>query len=578
MRYAQNVIDEIMHGNNIIDVIGGHTRLKQNGVQYVGLCPFHSEKTPSFSVNAAKQVYYCFGCGESGNVYGFLMRKENLSFYEAVRELAKRIHYKLPEAELSADEKEVIRKKDIIYEINKLSARFFYEQLIGAEGEIARNYLNLRGLSNRTCVLFGLGYSCEKWDLLLNFLKSKGYDVPTIEMAGLAKHNDSGQVYDRFRGRLMFPIIDVLDRIVGFGGRVLGADEPKYLNSPDTLVFDKSRNLYGINFAKKSGKGEFILCEGYMDVIALHRFGFNNAVASLGTSFNENHAKVLKRYVSRAVLLFDSDAAGQKAAARAIPVLETAGVACRVLAVPNAKDPDEFLTNFGAEAFSEILETAKDSVTYTINSIKNKYNLKDTAEKVNFTNEAVKFLAGRTSELEKNIYAQTVAQISDLPEDVVRREVAKQSTPPVIIPKREIYKKTPQVQDRAVGAFISILTNDTRLIPIVQNYISPEELINPVHKVLLEEIYKKQGESISEAELINIGENYEEQKIISAIFAKPLEISDDKKEQTLNQILKEVKKQYIEYSSRQLTDPEDVEKLAVRKRNLTELNIKLPYC
>ena len=343
MYYSEEVIEEVRTKNDIVDVISGYVRLQKKGSSYFGLCPFHNEKSPSFSVSREKQMYYCFGCGAGGNVFTFLMDYENFSFVEALKFLADRAGVVLPEMEYSKEAKARADRKTQLLEINKLAAQYFYVQLKSEQGKTAHAYLTGRQLSEETIKAFGLGYSSKYSDDLFRYLRKRGYTEDLIRQAGLINTDEKNGVYDKFWNRVMFPIMDVNNRVIGFGGRVMGDAKPKYLNSPETEIFDKSRNLYGLNRARTSRKPYFLVCEGYMDVIALHQAGFTNAVASLGTALTTGHAALIKRYVQEVYLTYDSDEAGTRAALRAVPILKEAGITAKVIRMDPYKDPDEFI-------------------------------------------------------------------------------------------------------------------------------------------------------------------------------------------------------------------------------------------
>ncbi|MEG0355648.1 MAG: DNA primase, partial [Lachnospiraceae bacterium] len=343
MYYSEDLVEDIRMKNDIVDVISGYVKLQKKGSSYFGLCPFHNEKSPSFSVSRAKQMYYCFGCGAGGNVFTFIMEYENYSFVEALKYLAGRVGVELPEIEYSKEAKEKADLKTVLLELNKLAAKYFYAQLKAPQGASAYEYLKNRELSDEMITGFGLGYSNKYSDDLYKYLKTKGYQDDILAKAGLINMDEKHGAYDKFWNRVMFPIMDVNNRVIGFGGRVMGEGKPKYLNSPETPIFDKSRNLYGLNKARTSRKPYLLLCEGYMDVIALHQAGFQNAVASLGTSLTTGHASLIKRYVQEVYLTYDSDEAGTKAAIRAVPILKEAGISAKVIRMTPYKDPDEFI-------------------------------------------------------------------------------------------------------------------------------------------------------------------------------------------------------------------------------------------
>ena len=359
MYYSDEVIEEVRSKNDIVDVISGYVKLQKKGRDYFGLCPFHNEKSPSFSVSRLKQMYYCFGCGAGGNVFTFLMEYENYSFFEALKFLADRAGVELPQQEYSKEARERADTKAILLEINKAAARYYYAQLKSERGSQALAYLKNRELSGDTIKAFGLGYSNKYSDDLYQYLRGKGYSADMISKAGLISVDERQGAYDKFWNRVMFPIMDANSRVIGFGGRVMGDGKPKYLNSPETMIFDKSRNLYGLHRARSSKRPYFLLCEGYMDVISLHQAGFTNAVASLGTALTPGHASLIKRYVREVYLTYDSDEAGTKAALRAVPILKDVGITAKVIRMDPYKDPDEFIKNLGADAFEERIQKAR---------------------------------------------------------------------------------------------------------------------------------------------------------------------------------------------------------------------------
>ncbi len=384
MYYPEELVEEVRQKNDIVDVVSGYVRIKQKGANYVGLCPFHNEKTGSFSVSPSRQIFKCFGCGIGGNVFTFVMQYENYTFVEAMKMLAERAGIKLPEAEYDENAKKAMNKKARIMELNKDAANYFYFQLRAPQGEVGMKYFKNRELSDETMKKFALGYANVKSDDLVLYLKSKGYTDNEIVDSGVASFHEKYGLHDKFWNRVMFPIQDINNKVIGFGGRVIGEGEPKYLNSPETVVFDKSRNLYGMNFARTSRKGYLILCEGYMDVIAMHQAGFTEAVASLGTAFTGGQAAILRRYADQIILAYDSDGAGTKAALRAIDILRNYGMTGRILHLEPYKDPDEFIKNLGREAFEERIQNAEDSFRFELRMMEKGYDLKSPESKLKF--------------------------------------------------------------------------------------------------------------------------------------------------------------------------------------------------
>ncbi len=374
MAFSDDFIQEVAERNPIEDVVGEYVPLtKRSGQNLFGLCPFHSEKTPSFSVSPSKGIYHCFGCGKGGSVFNFIMDMEHLSFPESVEFLARRAGMAIPEDGRQHDS----GRRERLLKLNREAARFFYDQLSTAEGAKAIEYMRIRRISRRVATNFGLGYAPDSWEGLTHEMKSRGYSERDLVDAGLAKRGKRGGVYDAFRGRLMFPVIDVRGNVVAFSGRVLGDGEPKYLNSPDTPVFSKSHNLFGLNLAKKSKAGYIILVEGNVDVVSLHQAGFDSAVASLGTALTSEQAGLISRFVKQVVICYDADSAGKKAAQRAIPMLERVGLAVKVVTVPGAKDPDEFIKAKGAEAFRALIDDSENGMEYRLQRAAEGFDLGD---------------------------------------------------------------------------------------------------------------------------------------------------------------------------------------------------------
>lgn len=423
MYYPDEVIEEVRMKNDIVDVISGYVKLQKKGANYFGLCPFHNEKSPSFSVSPGKQMYYCFGCGAGGNVLTFVMEYENYTFQEALQSLADRAGVTLPKMEYSKEAREQAEFRARLLEVNKLAANYFYYQMKQPQGKIAYEYFHdKRKLTDETMLRFGLGYSNKTSDDLYRFLKEKGYDDAFLSQTGLVTIEERGG-RDKFWNRVMFPIMDVNNRVIGFGGRVTGDGEPKYLNSPETKLFDKSRNLYGLNYARTTREKYMLVCEGYLDVISMHQAGFTNAVASLGTAFTSQHAGVLKRYTDQVILTYDSDGAGIKAALRAIPILRDAGISARVLNMKPYKDPDEFIKNMGADAFKERIAQAKNSFLFEIDVLKRNYQLEDPEQKTKFYQETAKKLLQFGEPLERDNYIQAVSREQMIKEEELRQLV-----------------------------------------------------------------------------------------------------------------------------------------------------------
>ena len=422
MAFSESFLTELTERNDIVDVVSGYVRLgKKSGSNMFGLCPFHSEKTPSFSVSPDKQIYHCFGCGKGGGVINFIMEIENLSFPEAVEFLAKRAGMPIPEEENDRES----RKRSRMLSLNRDAARFFYAQLSTAQGGAARDYMAKRRIGPATAKNFGIGFAPDTWDSLEKAMREKGYTDFELFDAGLVRKGQKGGYYDTFRNRLMFPVIDVRGNVIGFSGRILGDGEPKYMNSPETLVFNKSRNLFALNLAKKSKSGYIILSEGNIDVVSLHQAGFDSAVASLGTSLTPEQARLISRYTNQVIIAYDNDGAGIKAAQRAIGILEKLDLKVKVLRLNGAKDPDEFIKLKGADAFRNLLEASENQIDYRLRAVTDKYDLSVDEQKVEFLKEASDLVARLPGSVERQVYAMRVASMSGVSADAVTKEVER---------------------------------------------------------------------------------------------------------------------------------------------------------
>ena len=423
MAFPPSFLDELAARNPIEEVVGQYVNLKRSGSNLFGLCPFHGEKTPSFSVSPDKGIYYCFGCHKGGSVINFEMEIEGLSYPDAVRALAKRAGLTVPEDEQYQSR---YRRQERLWALNKEAARFFHGALFQPEGAAGLEYAGKRGMPKSTLTKFGIGFAPDSWDALCRTMEAKGYTREELQASGLVSVSQkNGRIYDRFRNRLMFPIIDVRGNVIGFGGRVMDNSTPKYLNSPETEIFNKRKNLFALNLAKKSRLGYLILVEGYMDAVALHQYGFDCAVASLGTSLTEEHASLLARYSQQVILIYDGDEAGQNATQRAIPMLEKAGLQVKVLKMRDAKDPDEFLRKFGADRFRILLEESSNRVEYQLKAIQKKYDLNIDEERVNFITEAADFVSTLGNAVQREVYGNRAAEAAKISPEAMKIEVQK---------------------------------------------------------------------------------------------------------------------------------------------------------
>lgn len=419
MPFPPSFIDEVVARNPIEDVVGQYVNLKRSGANLFGLCPFHGEKTPSFSVAPDKGIYYCFGCHKGGGVINFQMEIEGLSYGDAVRALAKRAGMEVPE---DPQFQSRYKQQERLWALSKEAARYFHSKLYAPEGAEGLSYAQKRGMPRSTLTKFGIGFAPNGWNGLVDAMKAKGYTDQELKDAGLVSEKN-GRIYDRFRNRLMFPIIDVRGNVIGFGGRVMDDSTPKYLNSPETIIFNKRKNLFALNLAKKSKLGYLILVEGYMDAVALHQYGFDCAVASLGTSLTQEHAVLLSRYTEQVVLIYDGDEAGQNATRRAIPMLEAAGIQVKVLRMHDAKDPDEYLKKYGADKFKVLLEEASNRVEYQLGAIARKYHLNDDEERIQFLREAADLVASLPSPVQREVYGGRAAETAKVTPEAMKLEV-----------------------------------------------------------------------------------------------------------------------------------------------------------
>lgn len=590
MYYSDDLIEEIRSRNDIVDVISSYVKLTKRGSTYFGLCPFHNEKSPSFSVTPSKQMYYCFGCGQGGNVFTFIMKYENMSFVEAVKFLADKAGISLPEEEYSPEERRKADLKSQLLEIHKEAATYFYRLLKSEKGQRAYEYLKGRGLSDETIKSFGLGYSSNYSDDLYRYIKSKGYTDDVLKESGLFTFSEKG-VYDKFCNRVMFPIMDINNRVIGFGGRVMGDGKPKYLNSPETALFDKSRNLYGMNIARSSRKKGILICEGYMDVISLHQAGFNNAVASLGTAHTPRQAALIKRYTEEVYLTFDSDGAGVMAALRAIPMLKASGLAVKVIDMKPHKDPDEFIKALGAEEYQKRIDGARNSFLYEIDKLKESMDITEPEQKAKFYNSVAKKLLEFSDELERNVYIDAVSEEYMIPKDSLVKTVSRMAL--TYEPEKNKYEKEPSdkeyksegrktAKDDGVRAaqktLITWLIDEPELYKKVKGIITKKDFIETPFNVVADMLFEQfeQG-TLNPAGIINHFESEEEQSEVASLFNTGLleGISEREKEKTLNDTIITVKRNSIDYRNRTVTDLNELQEIMREQNEIARIHISL---
>ncbi|MBU3876319.1 DNA primase [Faecalicatena sp. AGMB00832] len=583
MYYPEELVEEVRMKNDIVDVISGYVRLQKKGSSYFGLCPFHNEKSPSFSVSRSKQMYYCFGCGAGGNVFTFLMEYENFSFVEALKFLADRAGVELPEMEYSKEAKEKADLRATLLEINKVAAQYFYVQLKSEQGKIGYTYLKNRELSDETIKAFGLGYSNKYSNDLFQYLRKKGYSEDLIRQAGLINTDEKNGVYDKFWNRVMFPIMDVNNRVIGFGGRVMGDGKPKYLNSPETAIFDKSRNLYGLNRARTSRKPYFLLCEGYMDVISLHQAGFTNAVASLGTALTTGHASLIKRYVQEVYLTYDSDEAGTKAALRAVPILKDAGISARVIRMDPYKDPDEFIKNLGAEEFEKRIGNARNGFLFSLEILARDYDMDSPEGKTAFFKEAAKRLISFEDELERNNYVEAVAKAYKVSPESLQKLVTKTAVTagmakPAARPKTASGEQKPKESGILVSQklLLTWMIEDVKLFGTIKKYISPDDFTEKLYRTVAELLYEQyEAGELNPAKILNHFTAEEEHREAASLFhTKIRELSTkEEQEQAIKETILRVKNNSIDYRTMHLepTDMAGLQRLMEEKRKLDDI-------
>ena len=605
MYYPQEIIDQVIAANDIVSVIGEHVHMKRSGSGYMGLCPFHSEKSPSFSVSPGKQVYHCFGCGESGNVVTFVMKYENATFQEALKILADRAGIKLPEVQYSEESKKKNEQRDRLFAINKDAATYYFRLLRSPRGRRGMDYFRQRQLSDETLNRFGLGFADGADSDLVAYLRKRGYADEDILLSGVAAFDEKRGLHDKFWNRVMYPIMDVTNRVIGFGGRVMGDGKPKYLNSPETPIFDKSHNLYGLNLAKRSRCGYFILCEGYMDVIAMHQAGFSQAVASLGTSFTEGQAQILKRYVPTVLLSYDSDGAGVKAAMRNIGILHSAGLTGKVVDLRPYKDPDEFMKGAGREEFQKRLDNAENSFLYQIRQMQTNYDLSDPAAQTRFYHEIARRLCEFDDEIERENYTKKMADLYFIPLETLRREVASyqmaggaqtlqtrqlQRQKPVNLTEGKRRGKLEEAKRRNERLLLTWISDDPAVYLQLRPYLRAEDFAEGVYRTAagryFEILDKRYGDALqveagtlpegsaSPAAAVACFDSEEEQKEAAQLFETRMDgvQTKEEREKALKDVILSVKRNALEQSMLSLQgNPNALQTIVKLKKQIADL-------
>lgn len=588
--YSDEIIEEVRSRNDIVDVIGSYVNLKRKGNSYSACCPFHHEKTPSFHVSREKQMYHCFGCGVGGNVYTFLMEHENYTFPEAVEALAERAGVSLPEQSMSKEEKKRADARTRMKDMNKTAASYFHYMLKTDHGRHALEYLTGRGLTEDTITKFGLGFSDVYRDDLYKYLKSKGYQDKEMQEAGLVRFDEKSGPSDRFWNRVMYPIIDTNNRVIGFGGRVMGDAKPKYINSQDTPIFDKSRNLYGLNLAKKSKRAGIIFCEGYMDVISMHQAGFDNAVASLGTALTVGQVNLIKRYTDRVYLAYDSDEAGTKAALRALQIMREFEMPVRVISLKPYKDPDELIQAEGREGFEKRIEEAKSGVMFEIGILELRYNQNDPQERTEFQKEAAKCLSRISDPLERNNYIESVAKLYDIEKDYLKEAVtaygiAGASNVDESVFRQQTRRGSPEEEKqkkqlKSERLLITWLINDNSLIGSLDEILTADDFADDVYRNIVTELYNQYKNSgrVEPAVIMDRYQSKEEHDKAASIMQQDfdMEVAPDEKSRVITDLVKQIKRKGIDRRIEAAKgDLSLMGKLMVEKKAIEKLHINV---
>lgn len=586
MFYSEELVEEIREKNDIVDVIGSFVGLKRAGNSYMCCCPFHNEKTPSFHVSRTKQIYHCFGCGVGGNVITFLMQYENYTFAEALKYLADRAGIPLPENEMSPEQKKVENRRELLREVSKSAAAYYHYILTKTENGIkGRDYfMEKRGFTEETIANFGLGYADKYSDGLYKYLKSRGYSDDLMRDSGLVNFTEKYGAQDIFWNRVMVPITDIGGKVIAFGGRVLGDAKPKYLNTKETDIFNKRRNLFAMNIAKRSRRRGIILCEGYMDVISMHQAGFDNAVASLGTAFTEEQALIIKRYTSEVYLAYDSDGAGRQATLKAIEILRNADMTQRVIDMSPYKDPDEFIKALGAEEYEQRIKDAKPGLLFETELLAKEYKQNDPEERTEFIGRVARLLKPIEDPVRMNSYIEIISNKYQIEKEYLRGAVdttvlvdSRDSSPVNNPGTRDISPDGAAVESQKL--LLTWMVNEPELFKKLENVISVEDFtddnINAVAKLLYEQ-YEKQGK-VSPAAIIDRFESLESQQVVAAIMNTelPRMLDGNEKNKAFTEIVKRVKSNSIESALKNNKDPQKLMDLIQRKKSLDRLEVNI---
>ena len=586
-RYSEEIINEVRQSNDIVDVISQYVHLKRSGRNFFGLCPFHNEKSPSFSVSPDKQIFHCFGCGVGGNVITFISKIEGLNFIETVQMLAERANIQLPTLENNIDSKKEILK-DKVYKVNEFTAEFYHQNLYKPQAKPAQEYVKKRQLSNETLKSFRIGFS-GRFDELYKELKKQGFNEEEILESGLVNKNDRGQYIDRYRNRLMFPICDARGKVIAFGGRVLDDSKPKYINSPENIVYSKGRNLFGLNVAKKGDTKRLLIVEGYMDVISLHQRGITNVVAPLGTALTEQQGWLLRKNAEQIILSFDSDAAGLQAKLRALDILQNMGCDLRILQMEGAKDPDEYILKYGNVRFQALVDKSLSVIEFKVKVLKKDLNLENINDKIKFLNEIAKLISNVDNNIEREVYIEKIAKEYDISKEAIYAEVNKltykniksekilEKSKPIITHRKEEKKEVSQTIKRRENTIISILlTGDLSIYEIIKQNIKPEDFQDEVNANIAKKLYEEFEKGNSNINGIIDELKQEEQNQITMIMADDYEIDDlEKAIDDLIQTYQREKLNNRKFEILELLETTDLNQKKELEKELSDIIIRL---
>lgn len=577
VRYSEEILNEVRQSNDIVDIISQYMHLKRSGRNFFGLCPFHNEKSPSFSVSPDKQIFHCFGCGVGGNVFTFVSKIEGMNFIETVQMLAERANIQLPTIQNSGDS---LREelKDKVYKINEFTAEYYHQNLYKPQAKMGQEYVKKRQLSNETLKAFKIGYS-GKFDELYKELKKQGFEEREILESGLVNKNDRGQYIDRYRNRLMFPICDARGRVIAFGGRVLDDSKPKYINSPENVVYSKGRHLFGLNVAKKGDTKKLLIVEGYMDVISLHQRGITNVVAPLGTALTEQQGWLLRKNAEQIILSFDSDEAGLQAKLRALDILQNMGCDLRVLQIDGAKDPDEYIVKYGNARFKNIVDKALSVIEFKVRTLQKDLNLENTNDKIKFLNEIAKLISKVDNTIEREVYIEKIAKEYDISKEAIYAEVNKltykntnsekilEKSKPIITHKKLETKEVPEAIKKRENTIISILlTGDLSIFEVIKQNIEPKDFKDEINANIAKKLYEEFEKGNSNINGIIDNLEQEEQNRITMIMAEDYEIED--LEKAIDDIIQIYDREKLNYRKNEILEQLENASDNVQKKKL----------